>query len=323
MFKFRGLTLKIVLMLSILKILRFFQILTKIPSQIIFKHHKILKNNQEEINGMLQKISLMSAWCFANEDKERGKNKTKASLWAQIKLLYDAARVENPEKLNSRNEDQMRGRFKRLNENAQKWVGVYREAWRRRRSGVSQKDIENKAHKLYEASGNKFNDIIVFNEVMCKHEKWVLELDHDTTRSRPECEVGNEESGGSSKRSKTTEEGEFCVHSNPETPTSDGSMAEMQQKKRKGKASNEIVTELRAMRLARESELEVMKKRIDLDKEMQKQRIDLDKGREQKTDERELVKMQLLHLNTLLQKEHLSLEEENMKHFLMSKFYGN
>ncbi|XP_023734772.1 uncharacterized protein LOC111882630 [Lactuca sativa] len=166
----------------------------------------------------------MSAWCFANEDKERGKNKTKASLWAQIKLLYDAARVENPEKLNSRNEDQMRGRFKRLNENAQKWVGVYREAWRRRRSGVSQKDIENKAHKLYEASGNKFNDIIVFNEVMCKHEKWVLELDHDTTRSRPECEVGNEESGGSSKRSKTTEEGEFCVHSNPETPTSDGSM---------------------------------------------------------------------------------------------------
>ena len=99
--------------------------------------------------------------------------------------------------------------------------------------------------------------------------------------------------------------------------------AEMQQKKRKGKASNEIVTELRAMRLARESELEVMKKRIDLDKEMQQQRIDLDKEREQKKDERELVNIQLVHLNTLLQKEHLSLKEENMKHFLMSKFYGN
>ncbi|CAH1443433.1 unnamed protein product [Lactuca virosa] len=59
----------------------------------------------------------------------------------------------------------MRGRFKRLSENAQKWVGIYREAWRRRRSGTSRKDIENEAHKLYEASGNKFNDIIVFNEV--------------------------------------------------------------------------------------------------------------------------------------------------------------
>ena len=56
---------------------------------------------------------------------------------------------------------------------------------------------------------------------------------------------------------------------------------------------------------------------------MQQQRIDLDKEREQKKDERELVNIQLVHLNTLLQKEHLSLKEENMKHFLMSKFYGN
>ncbi|CAI9295642.1 unnamed protein product [Lactuca saligna] len=88
---------------------------------------------------------------------------------------------------------------------------------------MSQKDIENEAHKLYEASGTKFNNIIVFNEVICKHERWPLELDRDTTRSRPECEVGNEESGGSSKRSKTTEEWEFCFYSNPETQTSDGS----------------------------------------------------------------------------------------------------
>ncbi|CAH1418448.1 unnamed protein product [Lactuca virosa] len=172
----------------------------------------------------------------------------------------------------------MRGRFKRLSENAQKWVGVYREAWSRRRSGMSQKDIENEAHKLYEARGNKFNDIIVFNEFMCKHEKWALELDRDTTRSHPECEVGNEESGGSSKRSRSTEEGEYCVHSNTETPTSDGSTVKRPTgrdaaKKGKCKASNEIVTELCAMRLAIESELEVMKKRINLDKEMQQQRI--------------------------------------------------
>ncbi|XP_023761658.1 uncharacterized protein LOC111910101 [Lactuca sativa] len=161
----------------------------------------------------------------------------------------------------------MRGCFKRLSENAQKWVGVYWEAWRRRRSGMSQKDIENESHKLYEASGNKFNNIIVFNEVMCKHEKCVLELDSDTTRSVvPECEVSNEESGGSTKRSRTTEEGEYWVHSNLETPTSDDSTVKRPTgrdaaKKGKGKAANEIVTELRATRLARESELEVMKKK--------------------------------------------------------------
>lgn len=66
------------------------------------------------------------------------------------------------------------------------------------------------------------------------------------------------------------------------------------------------------MRLSRDSEVEVMKK---------KNRVGSKKGA--KMDERELIKMQSLHFNTLLQKEQLSPEEENMKRFLMSKFYGN
>ncbi|KAL8225936.1 hypothetical protein R6Q57_018493 [Mikania cordata] len=73
---------------------------------------------------------------------------------------------------------------------------------------MSLKDVENDAHKIYEQeSGCKFNDSI---------------LNYDTTRSRPECEVGNEESGGSTKRSRTTE-GDYCVNSNPDLPTSGGS----------------------------------------------------------------------------------------------------
>lgn len=120
---------------------------------------------------------------------------------------------------------------------------------------MSQKDIENEAHKLYEASGNKFNDSIVFNEVICKHPKWALELDREITCSRPECELGNEVSGRSSKRSRTTEEGDYYAHSNLETPNSDGSTIqrlmgrEVARNIVKGKASNEIATELRALRL--------------------------------------------------------------------------
>lgn len=48
------------------------------------------------------------------------------------------------------------------------------------------KDVENEAHKLYEKSSSKCNDTIVFNEVMCKHQKWDLHQDHDATRSCPE-----------------------------------------------------------------------------------------------------------------------------------------
>ncbi|CAH1418059.1 unnamed protein product [Lactuca virosa] len=76
-------------------------------------------------------------------------------------------------------------------------------------------------HSLPSSPTTSYHMKRLFDPLYLKSQKWTLELDRDTTRSRPECEVGNEESGGSSKRSKTTEEGEYCVHSNPETPTSD------------------------------------------------------------------------------------------------------
>nr|GFA02413.1 hypothetical protein [Tanacetum cinerariifolium] len=69
----------------------------------------------------------------------------------------------------------------------------------------------------------KFLEYVVFNEVMCKHPKWDLQLSRDTTRTHPECEEDNEESGGSSKRSRTTESGDY---SNRETPNSVASTIE-------------------------------------------------------------------------------------------------
>ncbi|KAL8214003.1 hypothetical protein R6Q57_003452 [Mikania cordata] len=67
-----------------------------------------------------------------------------------------------------------------------------------KKGGMSLKDAENDAHKIYEQeSGYKFTDSI----------KWDLQLNYDTTHSRRECEMGNEESGGSTKRSKLLKKG--------------------------------------------------------------------------------------------------------------------
>ncbi|CAI9295333.1 unnamed protein product [Lactuca saligna] len=97
--------------------------------------------------------------------------------------------------------------------------------------------------------------------------KWDLQLDHDATRSRPEYEVDDEESGGSTKRSRFTEKGDYCVQSNIEGESIGGSTIkrptgrDAAKRKEKGKSSNEVVAELRAMRLSRDSEVEVMKKK--------------------------------------------------------------
>ncbi|MFS7963682.1 hypothetical protein Hanom_Chr08g00741221 [Helianthus anomalus] len=137
--------------------------------------------------------------------------------------MYDGTQAKNPEKIGERNIDQMKGRYYRLNENTRKWVAAYREAYHRARSRTSQRDIENDAHKIYEKSGKKFNDSIVFNEVMCKNPKWALEIPCGTTRYRSEHEVDDEESHGSTKRIMTSEEGYYCVNSNQESPIGGGS----------------------------------------------------------------------------------------------------
>jgi hypothetical protein len=232
-------------------------------------------------------VALMSAWCMVSEDATRGKNQKKEALWARVKAYYDATRAENPGKLGMRNENQMKGRFTRLNQNGQKWIAAYKEAYRRGRSGMSQKDIEREAHIIYEQGGKgKFLDSVVFYDVMCKHPKWDLQLSRDTTRNRPECEEDNEESGGSVKRSRTTEEGDY---SNPESPNSVASTIQRPigrdaaKKKGKGKVSNEFVGELRALTLARGNEVEVMQKRIELEHQKEQKREE----REKKKEERE------------------------------------
>ncbi|GJU33729.1 glutathione S-transferase T3-like protein [Tanacetum coccineum] len=96
---------------------------------------------------------------------------------------------------------------------------------------------------------------------MRKNHKWKLNIDRDKTR----LQEPNKESGGSTKRSRVSEEGDYVVHSNQETPNNGGSTIQRHigiddaKKKGNGKASrnNKSVEELCAMRITRGSEIEV------------------------------------------------------------------
>ncbi|KAG6397624.1 hypothetical protein SASPL_143794 [Salvia splendens] len=78
--------------------------------------------------------------------------------------------------------DSLKGRWKRLNGNGNKWVAACRAANARKRSGMSDQDVENEVHSIYKGDGgNDFQDLIVFNEVMSKHEKWSV---HAATQGR-------------------------------------------------------------------------------------------------------------------------------------------
>ena len=97
----------------------------------------------------------MAAWCHVSSDSTRGNNQRKSSMWARICQMYEQTRSENPKDIGPRNENQMKGRFKRLSENGSKWVAAYRAAYSRKTSGMNLKDVELEAHKIYEADGRK------------------------------------------------------------------------------------------------------------------------------------------------------------------------
>ncbi|KAH6761873.1 hypothetical protein C2S52_019306 [Perilla frutescens var. hirtella] len=162
---------------------------------------------------------------------------------------------------------------------------------------------------------------------MYKHPKWALNLHHDATRFHPEDDGGNDESGGSSKGSRTSEDGEYYSSSQIpeaiETPSSSRSEIprptgrDKAKKKEKGKASqststNEVAEEIRALRLTRESELEVMNK-------LGNARLDLE---HQKLMRKSLKSKEIL-LNTLLAKEHLTPADEELKRRLMAIVFGD
>ncbi|KAL8549038.1 hypothetical protein ACS0TY_008060 [Phlomoides rotata] len=104
--------------------------------------------------------------------------------------------------------ESMKGRWKRLSENANKWIVAYKEAYRRKRSGIAGMSQMILRKKLFQ-----FMKRVA--AIMCKNPKWEIKLDHDSTHFRDENEQGNEESGGSSKRSRTSEDGEYYIPSNP------------------------------------------------------------------------------------------------------------
>ncbi|KAL6571591.1 hypothetical protein OROHE_003234 [Orobanche hederae] len=243
-------------------------------------------------------IALMSSWCIINENPIVGTNQNSPTLWQCILDLYEQARSENSKTMgDERSTESLRNRYKRLNTNVTKWISAYREAYGRKKSGMSQKDIEKEAQTIYGKS--KFMHHEVFEQVMRNHPKWELKIGREDTCSHPDDEDNIEESRGSSKRSRINEDGDAPTDSTSEIPVSDASIV-----LRKGKGSvsqhstipDEFTAELRAMRIIREKELDTMTKLGEM-------------------------RMKSAMLNTLIGKSHLSPVEEDLRHRLMTELF--
>ncbi|XP_057810322.1 glutathione S-transferase T3-like [Salvia miltiorrhiza] len=264
-------------------------------------------------------LALMYAWCNASSNPIVGTNQNGGTFWGQISEMYEEARADHSRLMGEkRSIESLRNRYKRLNTNVTKWVAVYKEAYDRKSSGMSDADVEKEAQKLYGKS--KFTHLEVFEKVMHHHPKWELKLGvvrHRTRAVEYDDDVGVEDDRGSSKKSRTTEEPEDPNDSTSETHVSETSTIrrpagrEKAKAKRKGKATvsqhsaipDEYTAELQAMRITREKEVEAINRMGDM--RMQSNLM--------------VSKMNIL--NTLMGKSNLSPEEESLKYRLMAELF--
>lgn len=278
------------------------------------------KGNESVQWEPLEDVALMSAWVHVGGDAITGTNQTGDSLWVKVLKLYEQSRAENPGTLSKRSKESLRGRWSRLNKNVAKWIGCYREAYNQKTSGMSMADVESAAQQLY---NNKkgFPHTLVFEQVMRHVPKWELNLGGDHRRPRPVAPDSEDEGHGSSKRSRTDDEDP--AEPTPETPVSDASTIsrptgrEAAKAKRKGKAKassssvpatipEDFTSELRAMRITREKELEHMKETRNERKQIEEKRLEMENRR-----------LNANMLSALLAKPNLTPQEEELKNRLL------
>lgn len=260
-------------------------------------------------------IALMSGWCFVSSNPIVSNNQNSSSFWTKVLNIYEQARAENPNIGGSRTAESLRQRFRRLNKNVTLWIAVYKKAYERRTSGQSMEDVEKIAQTMYGKS--KFTHHEVFEKVMRHYPNWELKLNSTGyTRSRPDDDDSVDESHGSSKKSRTDEDGDPPPASTPETPGSDASLFSRPigrdkvkaKAKKKGKEAasqssilpDDFTTELRELRITRAKEVLTREKELDLQKE----------------------KMKNSMLMFLMGKGQLTPEEEDLKRRLMAELYG-
>ncbi|XP_042005640.1 uncharacterized protein LOC121754331 [Salvia splendens] len=230
-------------------------------------------------------MALMSAWCFVSTNAVVGTNQTSNHLWQNVLNLYEQTRKENP-----------------------------KIAHDRATSGLSKEDIEKAAQQLYDKS--KFTHHKVFEEVMRLNPKWELKLNSTgSTRFQPD-EDSLEESRGSSKRSRTSEEGGPQIDSTPESRSSTlqrpiGRDQAKAKAKRKGKEvatpsytiPNDFTAALPEMRVTRERECDIQERKIKAASDIQERNI------------------KAASLTPLMAKRDLTPEEEDLKRNLIAELF--
>ncbi|KAL6564638.1 hypothetical protein OROMI_016088 [Orobanche minor] len=241
--------------------------------------------------------ALCSAYLEAGGDVEIGTDQKRVDLWANIMRRFIEAQRENSSTINNRNKDSCFGRWRRISGLVSKWVGVYAEAQRKKKSGWNEDNVIGEAREIWEKTNNG--------------KKFQLEHCWDILKHFPKWQGGvtveDQESTHSSKRS------------NSDTPTIEIRPIGVKRSKRKGKSNissqvdiNDITNCINTLNTNREVDVE----RLQLEKNM----FEFYKAKEETKKEERDQKRRFKMYSILMGKSILSSKEAELYARLQEEF---
>ena len=277
--------------------------------------------------------ALMSAWGIVSTNAILGKNQQEQIRWGNVLALFKKSREGNEADIHDRSQEGLRGRFNIISKNASKWVGYYKEVLSLpHKSGTNDADVENEVQKLYAAEnkGVIYDRVSLWKNILSQYPKWSLNKVHVNFN-----EEILSQSGGSSKRSRNESDDTMYVATSetvPETPPSVNLPKQPRRpegrdaakKKRNGKSvcsqssmNPQLSEQLSSMQIVREQGNLVMSSKLSFNKE----RLNWEKEKMKELKENEIRRSEMQILNTMMGRQELTTEEDNVKVYLMKKYF--
>ncbi|VFQ89776.1 unnamed protein product [Cuscuta campestris] len=158
------------------------------------KSHKT-KGTMTEAARSIQKRTpeeeclLASAWVDVSEHPIIGSEQTKDAMWDRIEEKFFTAMNKDG---SYRTRDQLTSKWSHINRKVRKFIGVYEECSRSRRSGTNDADVLRLATTRYQDNGHQGNVPIDLWRILSRSPKWQ--------------QLNNPDSGSSKKRSSVDAE---------------------------------------------------------------------------------------------------------------------
>ncbi len=144
-------------------------------------------------------VTLCTAWLQVSQDSIKGTDQSKETFWASIHAVFqELTQVYDA----NRTLDSLKCRWKDINQEVNRFVGIVSNLFEKNISGTTDEDILNEAEKLYNAVAKKNFAYHSSYDILTQHEKWKIRKTKRSAEKRSAEKQGSSDEKPNGKESR-------------------------------------------------------------------------------------------------------------------------